>query len=119
MKYNLLGVAVFAAVLLIGLAVLGVFLTLGVLLIKALLRYIRSAPVRREQSTIKKTLGEVLKQHREGCRMTQEFVAESLGVSRQSVSKWETGASDPSTSNLMMLAKLFKTTPEDLLQEVQ
>jgi len=33
--------------------------------------------------------------------MTQEFVAESLGVSRQAVSKWESGASDPSTTNLM------------------
>ncbi len=36
--------------------------------------------------------------------MTQEFVAETLGVSRQAVSKWESGASDPSTTNLMALA---------------
>lgn len=42
--------------------------------------------------------GEVLKEHRVRCRMTQEFVAESLGVSRQAVSKWETGTADPSTS---------------------
>ena len=48
-------------------------------------------------------------QHREECKMTQEFVAESIGVSRQAVSKWETGASDPSTSNLLTLAKLFNT----------
>ena len=51
--------------------------------------------------------------------MTQEFVAESIGVSRQAVSKWETGASEPSTSNLLMLAKLFHTTAEEILQEVQ
>ena len=49
----------------------------------------------------------------------QEFVAESIGVSRQAVSKWETGASDPSTSNLLTLAKLFNTTAEELLREVQ
>ena len=51
--------------------------------------------------------------------MTQEFVAEYLGVSRQAVSKWEGGISDPSTSNLIALAKLFDTTPEDLLKEAR
>lgn len=51
--------------------------------------------------------------------MTQEFVAETLGVSRQAVSKWESGLSAPSTTNLMALAKLFNMTPEDLLKEVQ
>lgn len=50
--------------------------------------------------------------------MTQEFVAESIGVSRQAVSKWESGQSDPSMTNLMALAKLFQVTPEDLLREV-
>ena len=51
--------------------------------------------------------------------MTQEFVAETLGVSRQAVSKWESGVSDPSTTNLMALAKLFNMTPEELLKEAQ
>ena len=51
--------------------------------------------------------------------MTQEFVAETLGVSRQAVSKWESGASAPSTTNLMALAKLFGVTAEELLREVQ
>lgn len=50
--------------------------------------------------------------------MTQEFVAEAVGVSRQAVSKWESGASDPSTTNLMALAKLFGVTPEELLKEL-
>ena len=48
--------------------------------------------------------------------MTQEFVAETLGVSRQSVSKWENGSSDPNTSNLIALAKLYKISPEELLE---
>lgn len=51
--------------------------------------------------------------------MTQEFVAESLGVSRQAVSKWESGASDPSTSNLIALAKLFQVPADELLRGVK
>ena len=89
------------------------------LLIKALKKYIKSEPVRKEKAESAKSLGEVLKRHRTECRMTQEFVAETLGVSRQAVSKWESGLSDPSTTNLMALAKLFHMTPEDLLKEAQ
>ena len=119
MKYDFLGVIVFGIVLLIGVAVIAAFITAVIFLIRALSRYVKSGNVRKEKSIIKKSLGEVLKQHREECKMTQEFVAESIGVSRQAVSKWETGASDPSTSNLLTLAKLFNTTAEELLREVQ
>lgn len=90
---ELVGVAVFAVVLLLGLSVIGTFVVLGIVLIKALIRYIRSKDVRKEKAEIKRSLGEVLKQHREECKMTQEFVAESVGVSRQAVSKWENGVS--------------------------
>ena len=48
--------------------------------------------------------------------LPQEFVAEALGVSRQAVSKWENGASDPSTANLIALAKLYGVSPEELLE---
>ena len=89
------------------------------LLIKALRKYIRSEPVRREKSESARSLGEVLKKHRTECKMTQEFVAEAIGVSRQSVSKWESGVSDPSTTNLIALAKLYGLTAEELLQEMQ
>lgn len=89
------------------------------LLIKALKKYIKSEPVRKEKAENAKSLGEVLKRHRTECKMTQEFVAETLGVSRQAVSKWESGMSAPSTTNLMALASLFGVAPEDLLKEVQ
>lgn len=89
------------------------------LIIRALRKYIKSAPVRNEKAENAKTLGEVLKQHRVSCKMTQEFVAETLGVSRQAVSKWESGTSAPSTTNLMALANLFGITAEELLKEVQ
>lgn len=92
---------------------------LFVLLVKALLKYLRSGEVRKEKASTCKSLGEALKEHRVRCQMTQEFVAERLGVSRQAVSKWENGTSDPSTSNLLALAKLYGVSPEELLHAVQ
>ena len=85
---------------------------------RALLKYIRSKDIREAKQATKISLGEAIKSHRIRCQMTQEFVADALGVSRQSVSKWETGASDPGTSNLIALAKLFKISPEELLSEI-
>ena len=104
--------------LLLFLAFWGVVVYLVVLLIKALRKYIRSEPIRKEKAESARSLGEVLKRHRAACKMTQEFVAESLGVSRQAVSKLESGKSDPSTSNLIALAALFGTTAEELLKEI-
>ncbi|MGL6174713.1 MAG: helix-turn-helix domain-containing protein [Cellulosilyticaceae bacterium] len=118
MNLDFLGVVIFAGVLLVGLIVIITFITVGILVIKALIKYIKSGDVRKEKSIIRKSLGEVLKQRRTDCNMTQEFVAEAIGVSRQAVSKWENGTSDPSTSNLIALAKLFKISAEELLQEV-
>lgn len=96
-----------------------VFVSLIVLVVRALLKYIKSKDVRHEKCAIRKSLGEALKEHRTRCKMTQEFVAETIGVSRQAVSKWESGASDPSTSNLLALAKLYGISAEDLLKEVE
>lgn len=89
------------------------------LLIIALRKYIKSEPVRKEKEEYAKTLGGVIKKHRMKCQMTQEFVAETLGVSRQAVSKWENGSSDPSTTNLIALANLFDITPEEMLKEIR
>ena len=90
---------------------------LFVLIIKALRKYVRSKEVREEKSITLKSLSQVLRENRTRCKMTQEFVAETLGVSRQSVSKWENGTSDPSTSNLMALAKLYGISAEELIRE--
>ena len=82
---------VFMAPLILVLLALVVYLV--VLLIRALRKYLRSGEVRQENRTAVESLAKALKGHRERCRMTQEFVAESIGVSRQAVSKWETGGS--------------------------
>ena len=89
---------------------------LFILIVKALKKYINSKEVREEKKAVAKSLGEALKENRIHCQMTQEFVAETLGVSRQSVSKWENGSSDPNTSNLIALAKLYKISTEELLE---
>ena len=102
---------------LLGLAIWAGLIYLLILLIRALRKYLRGGEARREKAETRRTLGEVLKAHRMRCQMTQEFVAESLGVSRQAVSKWETGTADPSTSNLLALAKLFGVPAEELLRE--
>lgn len=90
-------------------------LIIAVLVIKALLKYLRTADVRQERTQIRRSLAEALKENRSRCKMTQEFVAEAIGVSRQAVSKWETGAAEPSTSNLLQLAKLYGISAEELL----
>ena len=82
----------------IALAIYGAIIYLFVLLVKALRKYIKSKDVREEKKAVCRSLGEALKAHRTEKQMTQEFVAETLGVSRQAVSKWENGTSDPSTS---------------------
>lgn len=97
-------------------AVTGAVIYLFLLIVKALKKYINSKEVRKEKKVIQKSLGEVLKENRLRCKMTQEFVAETIGVSRQAVSKWESGASDPSTSNLIALAKLYDVSSEELLK---
>ena len=88
------------------------------LLIKALRKYLSSRPEREEKRENAKHIGQVIKSHRVRCNMTQEFLADRLGVSRQAVSKWEKGQSDPSTTNLIALAKIFDITPEEMLKEI-
>lgn len=102
-----------------GLVMLGLIIFFLVLIARALLKYIHAKDIREERSTVKKSLGEAIKAHRARCKMSQEFVAEAVGVSRQAVSKWELGTSEPSTSNLLALAKLFGISAEELLREVQ
>ena len=88
-------------ILLINIALWALFIYLIVLLIRALRKYLRSNSDNKNPPTQAQSLGEALKAHRTDRGFTQEYVAESLGVSRQAVSKWENGTSDPSTANLI------------------
>lgn len=61
------------------------------------------------------TLGERIKDRREKLKLSQGYVAEQIGVSRQAVSKWETGQSEPTAENLVRLAEVFETSLAELV----
>ena len=60
------------------------------------------------------TIGERIAKCRKEKNLSQEYVAELLEVSRQAVSKWETGQSEPDTANLIALARVFGVSVEYL-----
>ena len=59
--------------------------------------------------------GENLKTIRKEKNMSQEQLAEKVKVSRQSVSKWETGESYPEMNNILELCKIFNCNINDLI----
>ena len=60
-------------------------------------------------------LSENLKALRVSRGFTQEQAAELLGVSKQSVSRWENGVTFPDITLLPALASFYETTVDDLL----
>ena len=63
------------------------------------------------------TLSEKLQSLRKAAGLSQEALAERLNVTRQAVSKWETGEGKPDIDNLLPLAKLLGTTVDYLLDD--
>ena len=62
------------------------------------------------------SLGENIKAKRNELKLSQEYVAEQLGVSRQAVSKWETDQSEPTAKNLTELAAIFQISLSELVE---
>ena len=62
-------------------------------------------------------LSENLKKIRKDNNLSQEDLAEKLGVSRQSVSKWESGAAYPEMDKVLELCKLFNLNIDELLNQ--
>ncbi len=60
------------------------------------------------------TAGERIYKCRKAKKLSQEYVATILGVSRQAVSKWENDLSVPDTVNYINLAKIFGVSVEYL-----
>ena len=53
------------------------------------------------------------KQH----NLSQEQVAEKLGVARQTISKWELGETTPEMDKLIMISELYNITLDELMKE--
>ena len=58
-----------------------------------------------------------LKRLRKRRNISQEQLAEKVGVSRQSVSKWETSEAYPEMNNILELCKIFKCNISDLVND--
>lgn len=82
MKYQVFGIlwTVFNLALMLVMGIVGIYLLW--LVIKALRVYINSHEVREEKKATRKSLAEALRENRVRCKMTQEFVSETIGVSR-------------------------------------
>lgn len=65
------------------------------------------------------SLSENIKNKRRELKLSQEYIADQLGVSRQAVSKWETGQSEPTARNLTELATLFGISLSELVDPVK
>ncbi|MDO4303381.1 MAG: helix-turn-helix transcriptional regulator [Bacillota bacterium] len=60
---------------------------------------------------------EKLKEIRKNEGLSQEQLAEKIGVSRQAITKWETGKGLPDVENMVIIAEIFKTTLDELLRD--
>ncbi len=60
------------------------------------------------------TLGEKISELRKRDGISQEKLAELVGVSRQAVTKWESGNANPDTENLIRIAGIFKVSVDEL-----
>lgn len=61
--------------------------------------------------------GDNLRNLRKSKKLSQEDLSEKVGVSRQSVSKWESGIAYPEMTNILILCKIFGCKINDLLSE--
>lgn len=61
-------------------------------------------------------LSDNIRNYRKENNLSQDELAEKLGVSRQSISLWENGQTQPTVDNIIALAKIFNITADELLE---
>ena len=57
---------------------------------------------------------QLLQKYRKDKKISQENLAQQLGVSRQAVSKWETGETMPELSNFLSICTILEVSPDQL-----
>lgn len=62
-------------------------------------------------------LGEKIRKLRKENKISQEALAEKLGVSRQSISLWENDQTIPSMENIVAIANIFGVSTDELLKD--
>lgn len=62
-----------------------------------------------------KELGQRLRNAREGANLTMDAVAAATGISARTLSRWETGRTEPGALKLAALAKLYASTMDQLV----
>ncbi len=60
-------------------------------------------------------IGDNIKFYRKKNQLTQDDIAEACNVTRQAVSKWENGKTQPDIQTLSMLASTLEVSEEDLI----
>ena len=70
-----------------------------------------------EKRTVPISLPENLRRIRKENNLSQEQLAEKLGVSRQAVSKWESGQSYPEMDKVLQICKTFNFNMDELMNE--
>ena len=71
-----------------------------------------------DQKQLAKRVGRAIAKQRDGCGLTQEKVAERLGVGNEAVSRIERGVVIPNIALLLEMAEIFDCGVEALLGEV-
>ena len=64
-------------------------------------------------------LSDNIRNYRKENNLSQDELAEKLGVSRQSISLWENGQTQPTVDNIIALAKIFNITADELLESYE
>lgn len=59
-------------------------------------------------------IGTKIKQLREGAQMSQSDLADKMCMARPGISNWENGKSEPSSSQLVQLARIFSVTTDEI-----
>lgn len=66
-----------------------------------------------------KTFGENLKRERKLCGLTQQELADKMGISQQQLSQWECNKFEPTVSNIVAIAKALDVSFDELFDGIE